>query len=506
MTVMCRISGYKPLMNQSLQSLDALIPVIRDPKSKRLADEAVRAYHGGAFRSSILSIWVAVCADLISKLRELAADGEKWAVAKVTELDTWIVGHAINSLQEFERGIIDLAENEMEILTPQEARDLRRLQEDRHWCAHPAFVSNENLFSPTPEQTRAHLVHAISHLLANPPAQGKKLVERFHADLLGGAIPSSTPQMDLYVSAIVAKGRQGSVGTLITSLVASVVGAEATKYAGKEGLLVMALSSVGNLKPRWVEESLQPFLSKKGGILPGEKLFALCRFMKAEPRIWDWLEELGQTRLLAMIESSELSHLEEWGALDGLVNERIQESLAIRVASAERTTLLGIVGRYPCGAFVTPVIKAYGAVGGFASAKKIGDEALVPCAQYMNEHHLDMLAAELSTNSIGNPYHQILEAGGTLQILSKVFISTQNLQNAVPAWGIILGTIIERNVRSSFNSLIKLMQDAGHPIPENPASSSEASNETADFEATVPIAFDDDDPWEETQRKLCGAD
>ena len=492
-------------MNHSLQSLDALIPTIRDPKSRRHADEAVRAYHGGAFRSAILSIWVAVCADLISKLRELAADGEKWAVARVTDLDRWISTNALNPLQEFERGIIDLAENEMEILTPQEARDLRRLQEDRHWCAHPAFVSNENLFSPTSEQTRAHLVHAVSHLLANPPAQGKKLVERFHSDLLDGAIPGSVPQMDLYVSAIVAKGRQGSVGTLITSLVASVVGSETEKYIGKEELLVMALSSVGNLKPGWVEESLQPFLAKKGGTLPGEKLFALCRFMNVQPRIWEWIEELGQTRLLAMIDSSELPQLEQWGALDGLGNERIRESLAARVASADRATMLEFVGKYPCTAFVAPAIEAYGSVGGFSSAKEIGDEALVPCAPYMEERHLDMLAAAIANNSIGNPYHQILEAGGTLQILTKVFVATQSLPNAVEAWGKILGTIIDREVRSRFNPLIHLMRESGHPIPDNP-SNSEPSDETEDLENPAPATADDDDSWEETERKLCGAD
>ncbi len=46
---------------RNLHSLDELLVWVRDLESRRLAQEAVTAYQAGAWRASILSIWVAAC-------------------------------------------------------------------------------------------------------------------------------------------------------------------------------------------------------------------------------------------------------------------------------------------------------------------------------------------------------------------------------------------------------------------------------------------------------------
>ena len=135
---------------RNLHSLDELLVSVRDLESRRLAKEAVTAYQAGAWRASILSIWVAVCADVISKLRELANGGDATALVEVKQLDGWIKNKDLKHLQQFENTLIDLARDKFGMLLPHEAVDMDRLRDDRHLCAHPAFVSDDGLFSPTP--------------------------------------------------------------------------------------------------------------------------------------------------------------------------------------------------------------------------------------------------------------------------------------------------------------------------------------------------------------------
>jgi hypothetical protein len=58
-----------------LSDLDELVLRCRDEKAKKYIKEAVSCYKVGAFRSSIVSAWVAVSFDIIDKLKELSLAG-----------------------------------------------------------------------------------------------------------------------------------------------------------------------------------------------------------------------------------------------------------------------------------------------------------------------------------------------------------------------------------------------------------------------------------------------
>lgn len=185
------------MAENGLHSLDALVLSVRDAETRRLAQEAVTAYQAGAYRAAILSIWVAICADIISKLKELATGGDAAAAVTVKDLATWICASDLRNLQQFENGLIELARDKFEMLLPHEATDLLRLRDDRNLCAHPAFVSDDALFSPTAELTRTHIAHAILHLLSRAPVQGKQLIARFDRDLQGGSFPKKPDEIEV---------------------------------------------------------------------------------------------------------------------------------------------------------------------------------------------------------------------------------------------------------------------------------------------------------------------
>jgi hypothetical protein len=76
---------------------------------------------------------------------------------------------------------------------------LNRLREDRHLCAHPAYSAEAELFEPSPELVRLHLVNAIDLVLAQGPLQGKAILEQFDLDVQSGGFPNDHAKILDYV-------------------------------------------------------------------------------------------------------------------------------------------------------------------------------------------------------------------------------------------------------------------------------------------------------------------
>jgi hypothetical protein len=137
-------------------------------------------------RAAITLTWVAVCLDIIEKLRRLAEDGEPAAKTIVEQIDGAYEeseSNAVKIMQDVERTILITAK-QVELIDTIGERELRRLREDRHLCAHPSLRPAGEFYDPRPEYARAHLSTALHTLLVHPPIQGRKVIERFRAHLL----------------------------------------------------------------------------------------------------------------------------------------------------------------------------------------------------------------------------------------------------------------------------------------------------------------------------------
>lgn len=66
-----------------------------------------------------------------------------------------------------------------ELIDTIDVRELNRIREDRHLCAHPSLRAAGEAYIPRAEVGRAHLAVALTTLLIHPPTQGKKLIEEF---------------------------------------------------------------------------------------------------------------------------------------------------------------------------------------------------------------------------------------------------------------------------------------------------------------------------------------
>lgn len=182
-----------------MRDLDILLSSVRNPASRRHMDEVVRAYQAGAFRAAIISCWVAVALDLVSKLREIADDGDSGAQVKVAELDAAINSNNRQKLQSFENGLLDLCRDDFELINGRDHAVLSRLAEDRNSCAHPAFVAPDDVFVPSAELARTHLAAAVDAVLQHPPTPGKRIIQRFKSEIESSAWPSSPEDLASYL-------------------------------------------------------------------------------------------------------------------------------------------------------------------------------------------------------------------------------------------------------------------------------------------------------------------
>jgi hypothetical protein len=163
----------------SIRDLDELVHSCRTGEARAYVAEAVSCYKAGAFRACIVSTWIAVVYDLIAKIRELALGGDAAAQAIVNELANLQPRveqndqGAIRRILQIEREIVDEVNQKFGFFDGQQLLDLHRLEADRNRCAHPTYQGSEQPYSPSAELARAHLVHAVRHVLAMPPVQGK---------------------------------------------------------------------------------------------------------------------------------------------------------------------------------------------------------------------------------------------------------------------------------------------------------------------------------------------
>lgn len=170
-------------MASPLSDLDELVLKCRDQKAKNYIREAVACYKAGAFRSAIVSTWIAVSFDIIDKLKELSLAGDREAEKQIEAFEkARRIGDIATSLK-FERDILAVCRDKLELISPVEFIDLDRLQEDRNRCAHPSMTADGEVFNPSAELARMHIRSAVEHLLQYPPAQGKYALDTLTSEV-----------------------------------------------------------------------------------------------------------------------------------------------------------------------------------------------------------------------------------------------------------------------------------------------------------------------------------
>ena len=420
--------------------IDTLSLAVRDRESQRLIEEAIAAYRGGAFRSALISTWIAVAYDLIAKVRELASQGEKATRAFVEQVDKAITRNDVRELQRIENKLVEKASREFQLLAPHEYIALDRIQKDRNLCAHPAFVVGGELYQPTPELVRGHIVHAMQYLLVHAPLQGRNAIARFEADMLSPSFPVSADDIGAFIRArYLNRAKDVLVVNLVKGILSAPFGEEHRRYAGRTRTLAVTLREVGNAKTAIYDAVVPGFVAQKFERVGDDVLLNICPFLGTDLRIWDWLAPVDQLRVRRLLETKEVEALKTHSAFDAFVIEPLGVILLDRYKGFDEATKVSIINEHPKKELVQSGIEIYAAAGSFRDAEQMGQSVILPLVSFFSADDIRSTLDAVSGNG------QIWNAAGTSEILEQVFKEASGvLRESRPHWQAFVDRQTER--------------------------------------------------------------
>ncbi|MFF2374938.1 hypothetical protein ACFVUW_11205 [Streptomyces xiamenensis] len=385
---------------------------VHNPAVRPLVQEAVRAYNTGSPRACIMLTWTAVCSDLIEKLITLRESGEG-AAAELADAVEDSRGksdaEAIKKMQTVERKILTKA-CELELIDGPEQDLLERLRQDRNLCAHPSLRPVGELFEPSLEYARAHLVTALDAVLQRPPSQGRKVLEAFQAHV---AAPGFQPVPN-YLGITFFERVRPAVRRKLVNL--------AAKCAVRE-LAPETLGLQADALADRMAQCLKAFADRDTAIVRGELEMQMTHLEQSEPvRHINVLARLGDLSvfwdalpdsLLSLYDSSIANLLQDGQRLRGLTlpwttvmamvrnpdhRRRLPalEATFLKLPAGERAAVIAHSPDPYYGPHLADLMKD---VGSFDFGQHVASTILLPSAGYLNAQQARDIFTEWADNS-----------------------------------------------------------------------------------------------------------
>lgn len=420
--------------------------------------EAINAYRGGAYRSAIISTWIAVSYDLIAKFRELALQGDAAAVSWIGNLDNAITNNQVRSLQTLEESILETAQSSFEFFAPHELEDLQRLKKDRNYCAHPAFIAEDLLFQPTPDLVRTHVVHAVIHLLSQEPVQGRKAINRLRDDLLRDSFPDDLESTTIFMnSKYLNRARPSLVESIIDVLMKTILKGDDPDFKGKRSRLLRTLYVVSSKHPQIYEQRMSTKLQDIADNLNDKQLLSLIRLIRVDNRCWYWVSEATRIRLRHIISKIDkdliMRMVTVYKVFDLLVIDDLRNPLLTLFSNCSEATQQEIISKSPRQEFADRAIELFSNARGFRGAEALAEAVIEPLIPFFLGRNVNDIVR------IARENEQIWLASGMKDMLIELFDKTlRYLPETVSEWVLFVEQAVQSNVPGEHYKYIELQE------------------------------------------------
>jgi hypothetical protein len=288
-----------------LSDLDELILSCEDPRSRQYIEEAVKCYKAGAYRSSVVACWIAVAFDLVDKIRELSATGDKEAQIEITRFEAIQKTHNLPGALAFEKELPLMAKEKFEFISHVEYLDIVRLVEDRNRCAHPSHVSDNQVFSASAELARLHIFNSVNSVLSKPASQGKVALTRVLSDVDSKFFPSNLADVvTLFEAGPLKRSRESLYNNFLKVLIKTAFGGEESAKFNK---CALALSAIKIIHPNLWEKFFSDCVKQTVEHIRSEDqlcgaVITVLRLSKIG--LWNSLPKAEQLRILTFIKNA----------------------------------------------------------------------------------------------------------------------------------------------------------------------------------------------------------
>lgn len=378
-------------MDTGFVDLDILLTRIRHPQSKVYFLDAVKAYKAGALRGALTSAWVALVYDLIAKYRELSAMGDAAATAFLQSWDNATASGDIAKLLQLEGGILEDATANTQVVNRIARTHLGRLREDRHLCAHPAFSAEADLFEPSPELVRLHLVTAVDLVLSQEPLQGKAIFDLYDVDVQSTGFPTAHERILDYVEQrYLARVRAQNVRNFGTVLAKSLLKGVPALWEPLHRKIIPSLVAVRDRAAAVWPDVAQAITRLIDSLEPANRPRAIA-FIAAFPDFWPQLQEPTRTALQATIDNADPAALTDYRILAGVTVPQFRDALLPIIAGLSREHLAVAIASQPLADLWSRAVEEYQGSGSFRGSEANFSDLITPFAGRLGSQQLDQL-------------------------------------------------------------------------------------------------------------------
>ncbi len=429
----------------SLRDLEQIQHDVVEPRSRALLAEVVKCYEGGAHRAALVSLWIAVVADLTSKVRYLAESGDGEAAKVIEDLDRARENQVVRKVQEYERNILDTAEQRLGVLLARERLELERLNEDRNLCAHPGYVDEVELFVPDAEAVRAHLVAAHRAVFSQRPLAGKRLLVTLEVEMKGESWPSDGEYfLDRFFRHARETVQANMAKLLIKHSLAPPEGSDTVAQRARSSMKVIAGES-----PAVFESGLRSVLHRweEAGSLVDSALVRALGAYGSSSTFGSALPGTGKSRLVALLRRCDVDMLiEERFFVSGVPSDELLAASFVEIVSGlsaeqARKAIGQSESRRP---FVRSTIFHVKNSPNFRGA-----ETSLRLVELCSAHleHQDVVHLRQAIQE--NPHDQVRLAGGTEAILSSIYSASSPTADTREEWRALARWLHERGVEKN---------------------------------------------------------
>lgn len=410
-----------------LTDLDELIQKIRSSYVKEYVTEALTAYRAGAYRAAVATTWVAVCIDIIEKIRELSLAGDAQVRRLETELDN-ITMDDVRAMQNFENKLITIASKDLQFISHFEEIQLERIRQDRNFCVHPTFQTEGKHINISPEVARNHLVNACNALFIHAPTKGKVFIEEIYNRITEPSFPSDAEKVHIILSSdhFLGRARPSLIRNLAIVLLKRLFSDPQKIEISLIAKIVASLKSIGRISHEHYRSAMQDCLCRllvSANELQFKRIFP---FLKENPDCWSVLDTTTRIRAEEAVQTFDANGFVKYQLPQ--VSECIG-SLRIpiynKLSSFEVTEQITVVGSSPTPVFKDKAIELFVSSGSFNSAHDRGQSILLPNADFFNKDDIkSILDGSLENRRFAN-INQIMHAGGIDSVFTELFNKTR---------------------------------------------------------------------------------
>lgn len=414
-------------MRLHLSNLDELIQNVRNVHAKNYLNESIAAYRTGAYRASLITTWIAVCVDIIEKIRELSLSEDPAAKKWEQQLDK-IQPNDPRAMLDFERDLLNIACDELQLISTIEKSHLERLKDDRNICAHPTFSDDGSQFSPPAELALAYIVQSANYLLVHPPVKGKVFVQRLYELINEPSFPEDEEKAFTLLASENNLGRvkDSGVRNLAILILKRIFRDETGVSQELLNRLSASLSAIQRLYPEIYAEVVSNKLVGMLSEANDTRLKRIFPFLSLRNELWSKVEHAERVRIEGLINAMSPEDISKYQVTRLVeINADIRNQVFEKIDRLNNVEKAKVIAGYPSVFFKDRSILLFSESLSFDSAEFRGNQLLLPISSTFNDKDLENVFNGAIENTGSYGINQVLNAGAIGAFFSGLYTETK---------------------------------------------------------------------------------